>query len=406
MQNKQNSFSQSHRKIPTIIWISFGTLQLFLIIVSFIGGFIFHEQQFSDQSVFSNLPFLKRDFALLVETHNLLEENAYFPLPDERVLEYGMIRGMLQAYADPFTVFVEPPQHELQTNQLQGKFGGIGVRIERDAQNFVYLYPLPNSPAFEAGIQEADRLIRVEKLEIVPDTSNDVIQAAIRGPIGEKVEITVGRSPDYLPIILNVKRAEVPIPSVTWNLAPGFPQVGILQIHVIASTTPDEIAKAIGDLQQRGASRFIIDVRNNGGGLVEAGVETARMFLRGGSVIEQQYRGQEVKVFRVEKPGPFVDLPIVLLVNQGTASAAEIFAGALQGQKRAPIVGTRTYGKDTIQLVFDLSDGSSLHVTAAQWWVPGLTPKIGENGIQPDVPVNGGGDDNTVLQKAIETVLQ
>lgn len=406
MENGLNSFSHRYRKIPAIIWVSFGALQIFLIIISFMGGFLFHEWHFSDQLVLGKVPFLEKPFALLFETHNLLEKNAYFPLPDEKKLEYGMIRGMLQAYADPYTVFVEPPQHELQTNQLQGKFGGIGVRIERDAQDYVYLYPLPNSPAIESGIQEADRLLRVEELEIGPETSNDVVQAAIRGPIGEKVEIAVGRSPDYSPIILSVKRAEVPLPSVTWNLAPDFPQVGILQIHVIANTTPDEITKAISDLQRRGANRFVIDVRNNGGGLVEAGVEAARMFLQKGSVIEQQYRGQDVKVFQVEKPGSFVDLPVVLLVNQGTASAAEIFAGALKGQKRALVVGSRTFGKDTIQLVFDLSDGSSLHVTAAQWWVPGLSPKIGENGLQPDILVNEGEDANTGLQRAIETILE
>ncbi len=132
----------------------------------------------------------------------------------------------------------------------------------------------------------------------------------------------------------------------------------------------------------------------------------ARMFLKEGNVIEQQYRGQDAKMFKVEEPGPFTDLPIVLLVNQGTASAAEIFAGALQGQKRAIVVGTRTYGKDTIQLVFNLSDGSSLHVTAAQWWVPGLPTRIGENGLQPDILVGEGEDENATLQKAIEILLR
>jgi carboxyl-terminal processing protease len=385
---------------------AFVVFQLLLIAVAFMGGFLFHEWQYSDQSVLSEVPFFKKEFALLSEAHHLLQENAFLPLPDAKKLEYGMVRGMLQAYDEPFTVFVEPPQHELQTNQLQGKFGGIGVRIERDAENYVYLYPLPNSTALEAGVQEADRLLRVEDLEIMPETTNDEVQAAIRGPIGRKVEIAVGRLPDYAPIELRIERAEVALPSVTWNLAPNVPQVGLLQVHVIASTTPDEITKAIADLQQRGASRFVIDVRNNGGGLVEAGVDTARLFLAEGTVIEQQYRGQDVKVFEVEEPGPFANLPVVLLVNRGTASAAEIFAGALQGQNRAPLVGTRTYGKDSIQLVFNLSDGSSLHVTAAQWWVPGLSPEIGENGLQPDVPVDENADANTGLQKAIETILE
>lgn len=406
MEDKLTVFSPRRSKVPALIWVSFGALQIFLITISFLGGFIFHEKQYSDNSILNEIPFLKKEFVLLSEAKNLLEKNAYFPLPDDKKLEYGMIRGMLQAYDEPNTVFVEPPQHELQTNQLQGKFGGIGVRIERDSQNYVYLYPLPDSPAMQSGIQEADRLLRVEGLDISPETSNDEVQAAIRGPVGEKVEIVVGRSPDYTPTMFSVNRAEVPLPSVTWNLAPEFPEVGILYIHVIASTTPDEITKAIADLQQRGASRFIVDVRNNGGGLVEAGVDLARMFLEEGSIIEQQYHGQDAKVFKVEKPGPYFDLPVVLLVNRGTASAAEIFAGALQGQKRAIVVGTRTYGKDTIQLVFNLADGSSLHVTAAQWWVPGLPAKIGENGLQPEILVDEREDENVALQKAIETILK
>lgn len=406
MQKEPKNLARFRVKFPVLLWAAFGAFQILIILISFFGGFLFHEWQYSDESTVSGLQFWKKEFPLLSEAHNLLEKNAYIPLPDKKKLEYGMIRGMLQAYNEPYTVFVEPPQHELQTNQLQGKFGGIGVRIERDAQNYVYLYPLPNSPALEAGIQEADRLLRVEDLIVNPETSNDEIQAAIRGPVGEKVEIEISRAPDYAPIVLKIKRAEVPLPSVTWNLAPDAPKVGILQIHIIADTTPDEVSKAVADLQSRGADRFVIDIRNNGGGLVEAGVNTARLFLKQGTVIEQQYRDQDVKVFKVEEPGPFADLPVILLVNRGTASASEIFAGALQGQKRALLVGTRTFGKDTIQLVFNLSDGSSLHVTAAKWWVPGLAPEIGQNGLQPDIAVDENADSNVSLQKAIETILK
>jgi carboxyl-terminal processing protease len=110
------------------------------------------------------------------------------------------------------------------------------------------------------------------------------------------------------------------------------------------------------------------------------------LFLREGVIIEHQYRDQGVEVFRVERPGAFVDLPLVVIVNENTASAAEIIAGALKVHRRAQIIGAQTYGKDTIQLVFDLKDGSSLHVTSARWWIPGLEPPIGEGGLQPDIP--------------------
>jgi len=401
MVNESKTLPVNRRLPSAIILFLLIILQVLIIAVAFMGGFLYHEWKFGDLSLFS-----WAKFPLLAEAHDLLIDNAYFELPEEKSLEYGMIRGMLQAYNEPHTVFVEPPQHELQTQELQGKFGGIGVRIERDAENLVYLYPIPDSPAQKAGVLDGDRLIKVEDIEIGPETRTDEIQAAVRGPVGEKITITIGHKPDYAPVEISMERAEVPIPSTTWNLAPDQPSVGILHIRVIADTTPDEVTKAIKDLQDQGAERFVIDVRNNGGGLVEAGVNTARLFLKNGQVIQQQYRGKPVKTFEVTTPGEFADLPIVVLVNKGTASAAEIFAGAIQGQGRAPIVGTNTYGKDTIQLVFRLSDGSSLHVTSAHWWIPGLAEKITGTGLTPDVPLEDGADDNQAQQAAIQALLE
>jgi carboxyl-terminal processing protease len=152
-----------------------------------------------------------------------------------------------------------------------------------------------------------------------------------------------------------------------------------------------------------------MDLRNNAGGLLSAGVDIARMFLQSGVVMKHQYRDQEVETYHVEKPGQFVQLPLVVLVNENTASAAEIIAGALKVHQRATIIGMPTYGKDSIQLVFSLNDGSSLHVTAAHWWIPGLDPPIGEGGLQPDIQIPGGTDPNKgdpVLSAAAEALLR
>jgi carboxyl-terminal processing protease len=380
--------------------VLFVLLQFLVVAAAFLGGYIVREWRIS------GFPGSAQDFPVFHEALTLLKENAVFDLPNGKSLEYGMIRGMLTAINEPYTVFVEPPQHELQSDQLQGRFGGIGVRVERDAEGNTNLFPFPDSPAMKAGVQDGDRLLAVGDLKVSPLTPDQEIHAAIRGPVGEKVTITVGSPPDFLPRETVIERAEVALPSTTWNIATDEPLVGIVHIHIIASTTPDEVIKAVDDLQQRGAQRFVIDVRNNGGGLVEAGVNTARLFLKSGAIIEQQYRGQPVKTFTVEEEGPLTDLPMVVLTNRGTASAAEIFAGAMKGQNRALLVGARTYGKDTIQLVFSLSDGSSLHVTAAHWWVPGLEPKIGGTGIQPDVVVDEAASDTLAMQKAIETVMK
>lgn len=386
-------------RLPTATrraWGLFAFVQLALVGAAFLAGYLVNQWVGSRQQA----------YPLLDRAIRVLERHAYYDLPDGKKLEYGMIRGLLQAYNDPYTIFVEPPQHELQTNQLQGKFGGIGVRIEPDPEtDLIHLYPLPDSPALRAGMQEGDILVAVDKLVVTAGVSLDEIQAAIRGPVDSEVQITVARGPLMTKTVLVLKRAEVPLPSVTSNIAASDARVGVIQIHVIAETTPDEIRKAVVDLLERGAKAIVLDVRNNGGGLVEPGVDTARLFLESGNVIQQQYRDQPVKTYRVEKPGPFIDIPVAILVNKGTASAAEILAGALQGQGRAVLVGSPTYGKDSIQLVFDLEDGSSLHITAARWWVPGLSADIKATGLQPDVPVSDDEEPGTPLQKAIEILF-
>jgi carboxyl-terminal processing protease len=403
MQNSSYPSPNRHKNSTVWTMILFVLFQFLVVAAAFLGGFLVHQWGFRDSGFGLIAP---SSLPILDEAYQLLEKNAYFELPEKKKLEYGMIRGMVTAANEPHTVFVEPPQHELQTNQLDGRYGGIGVRIERDDQRRIYLYPLPDSPALQAGVQDGDRLLQVENLVIEPETGEDVVQAAVRGKVGEKVKIVVGRAPDWAPLEFAITRAEVPLPSVTWNLAPEDARVGVVHINVIADTTPKEVQAAVETLQSQGAVSFVMDVRNNGGGLVEAGVDTARLFLKGGPIIEQQYKDQPVKAFNADRPGTLANLNMVVLVNGGTASAAEIFAGALKGQKRATIVGARTYGKDTIQLVFNLSDGSSLHVTSAHWWVPGLEPKIGVNGVQPDITVAENADDAAYMQLAIDTVLQ
>lgn len=360
------------------------------ITAAFLAGYVTREIVYRSQD---QLP-------ILHQAEQLLVDNSLNPLPTPPALEYGMLHGMVQALNDPYTVFVEPPQHQLETNRLEGKFGGIGVRMERDAGRNYIVYPLPDSPAAKAGILDGDRLVSVGDLQITPDTDQDKVTTASRGPVGQKVSVVVARPPDLKTFTFTIARAEIALPSLTWNLAPAEPRVGIVHISTIAETTPTELQKAIDDLLGQKATHFILDLRNNGGGLVDAGVNTARLFLKDGVVINQQYRGEPVKTFTVETPGKYADLPLVILVNQGTASAAEIVAGALQGRGQAKLVGDRTYGKGTIQLVFDLQDGSSLHVTTGRWWVPDLPVPL-----KPDIPQADDPDSDTLIQAAIKALL-
>lgn len=343
-------------------------------------------------------------FPLLVQSYNILKNHGIEDMPQPPSMEYGMIRGMVEAYDDPYTLFVEPAQHELESDALQGSFGGIGVRLSRDENKYIVLYPIQDGPAMDIGIQEGDRLLAVEEMAITPDTNMEAVLATLRGSVGKSVTISVGRAPDYSPILYKIKRSEIPLPSVTWHLDADEPRLGVIEINLIAASTTEEIQKAVEDLGSRGALAYVLDLRDNFGGLLTAGVDVARLFLDDGVVIEQQYRGKNVETFRVDSFGPFVNLPLVVLVNQHTASAAEIIAGAIKAHQRAQIIGSSTLGKDTIQLVFDLDDESSLHVTAARWWVPGLNPPVGENGVQPDIEVQENYDDSgpdVAIQTAI-----
>jgi len=345
------------------------------------------------------------DWPLLRQAYRILINNGLKDPPPDPVLEYGMIRGMLEAYNDPYSSFIEPPQHELQTNTLQGSFGGIGAELGRDSENYWVLYPYPDSPAAEAGLVDGERLYQVDDLQVTQETPQDSLEAALRGPVGRSVQLSLGSPPDYVPRTVKIRRKEFPIPSVSWRLDEQEPRLGIVKVNLIASSTPDEIRRAIEDLQSRGASAFVLDLRDNYGGLLNAGVEVARLFLKDGVVMEQQYRGREVDRFQVERAGPFADLPLAVLINGNTASAAEIVAGALQAQGRARLIGSHSFGKDTIQLVFDLQDGSSLHVTAARWWIPGLEGPLEGRGLQPDVPVQAEEGEAQVVQAAISELF-
>jgi len=374
------------------------TLLAFLLFgLTFSAGCFFNERR-------SN----STEFALLDQAYDILINHALETPPKDPALEYGMIRGMLQSYGDPHTIFVEPPQHELQSNALEGKYGGIGARYEKVENDYWILFPYPDSPASDAGIIDGDQLLMIDDLEVTAEITLDDIQSAIRGKVGTKLNLTINRESQFDPIVVTITREEIPLPTVEWRLDSDEPRVGILKVNLISADTSDEIIKAVDDLQNRGAKYFVLDLRDNPGGLLVEGVELARLFLKKGIVMQQQYRGKAVETFKVEKPGPLSDIPLAVLINKGSASAAEIIAGTLKANNRAIIIGTSTYGKDTVQLVFDLKDGSSLRVTAAKWWIPGLETPIGENGIEPNIMVEGLPDSTSneqALQTAIHTLL-
>jgi carboxyl-terminal processing protease len=321
-------------------------------------------------------------FGVFWEAWNLVDDHFIGDSSDERARTYGAIRGSLTALHDPYTVFVEPQERDREKEQLRGSFGGIGAYVERTEDGRVLLTPMANRPAARAGILEGDELIAVDGAPITPDVPFDDVLAMVRGEVGDVVRLTVRRAGAVEPITFNVERAEIVTPSVSWELLPD--DIGYVKLAIFGERTNAELEDALGELQDQGASRYILDLRDNGGGLLPVAIDVASQFLEDGVVMYERKSGGEEKPFPVQEGGVALDEPLVILVNGGTASASEIVAGAIQDYDRGTVVGANTFGKASVQLVFELSDGSSLHVTNARWLTPsrheiegaGLTPDI------------------------------
>jgi carboxyl-terminal processing protease len=341
-------------------------------------------------------------FDLFWEAWNLVEKEFYGELPTDIGVTYGAIRGSLTALDDPYTLFVEPQPREMERDSLRGSFGGIGAYISQDEDGEFLLSPLEGQPAAQAGILEGDILLAVDGLQVSGEmTVNDVV-LIIRGPVGEEVVLTVRHPAAKEPVDVAITRAIIELPSANWRLLEQDPSIGYLQLARFTERTGQETQEALEELQGAGADMLILDLRGNGGGLLQAAVDVAEQFLDGGIVLYEIKADEEEKTFRANRGGMAVDQPLVVLMNGSTASASEIVAGALSDRERATLIGETTFGKGSVQRIHDLSDGSSLHVTSARWYTPNRHQLDGE-GLAPDLEVaQDEGDDDAQLARAVE----
>lgn len=332
---------------------------------------------------------------------DLVEKNYSGELPSARARTYGAIRSVLALLNDSYTIFVEPEARELERDQMRGTFGDIGVSLRHDAENRILLIPYSNSPAERAGVLEGDILLAVDAQSVTAETTIEQVQAWLRGEAGTVVTLTLSRPPTP-PFDLTIVREQVQIPSVTWYALDQFPEIGYIRITGFTERTSAEILTATQELREGGIISLVLDLRDNYGGLIEPAVAVADEFLSGGIVMIEQSRSTQERVFRAQDGGIAANIPLVVLVNSGTASAAEIVAGALQDHHRAPLIGEPTFGKGSVQLIYELSDGSSLHVTSAIWLTPNRRLIQGQ-GLTPDiyVPQDDGSRDEQ-LERAVE----
>jgi len=337
------------------------------------------------------------------EAWDRVEEHFYGELPAARERTYGAIHETLALLADPYTIFVEPQPRELERDRMRGAFGGIGVTVWRDAQGHTVLAPYPDAPAERAGVREGDILLAVDGEAITDGTTVDDVRAWLHGEVGTTVALTISRPPTP-PFDLTITREEIQVPSVTWRVLDHVPDVGYIRVESFTERTGEEITTALQELQEAHISGLVLDLRGNSGGLIEPAVDTASQFLRGGLVLVELRHDAQERTFPVRSGGVATEVPLAVLVDGGTASAAEIVAGALQDRGRALLIGESTFGKGAVQLIYDLSDGSSLHVTAAMWLTPDRQQIEGQ-GLVPDVAVpRGDGPQDEQLDRAVATL--
>ncbi len=304
------------------------------------------------------------------------------PLKDNQTT-YKVIQGMLSSLDDPFTRFLDPEQYRSLQVNTSGELTGVGLQIALDQQGKLEVVaPIAGSPAEKAGIRARDRIIKIEGVS-TEKLSLDEAATKMRGPIGSVVTLVIDRDLEGEKEIQLVRDRIALNPVIAQlHYSPQKMPIGYLRLTQFNANAAMELAHAISSLEKKGAAAYILDLRNNPGGLLQAGIEIARMWLAKGTIVYTVNRQGIQGSFEAFGP-PLTNDPLVILVNQGSASASEILAGALQDNHRAQLVGETTFGKGLIQSLFELSDGSGLAVTIAKYETPNHRD-INKLGIQPD----------------------
>ena len=348
-------------------------------------------------------------FGLFWEAWRLVEDQFLGELPDTQHLAWGAIRGALQTLDDDHTTFLEPQPRQREKEDLSGQFGGIGAYVTQDEEGRILLDPMPDLPAEQAGVETGDAVIQVDDTPVTPEMSVDEVVILIRGKVGTIVRLTLERGGLDRPLVVEVERQTIPTPSVEWRILEDAEDIGYVRIALFSGRTGTELGDALDELEELGIKGLVLDLRGNGGGLLGAAVDVANEFLSEGVILYQVEKDDREEAQTAKRGGRYDEGPLTLLVDGGTASASEIVAGALQDTGRAVLIGEKTYGKGSVQSVFDLSDGSSVHITSAEWLTPNRH-EISGQGLIPDYEVSISEEERSQgldpqLERAVEYLL-
>ena len=304
-------------------------------------------------------------------------------LDSQKMIE-GASAGLVQSLNDPYSVFLNKEQTKDLSDELSGEFFGVGMEIGRKKGFLVVVAPLPNTPAARAGLQPNDKILKINGKEA---SNLSTLEAAklIRGPKNTTVTLTIYRSSWDKTKEIKLTRKKIVIPSLNWQMIDN--KIAYLRIYNFNQPLLAEFYKTALEIATANPRGIIIDLRNNPGGYLESVINISGWFLpKGQVVLKEDFGNQKIKLYRAKEPGLFQNMPIVVLVNGGTASAAEILAGALRDNRGVKLVGEKSFGKGSVQELVPLKEGDSVKITIAKW----LTPKgtvIQGNGLTPDFEV-------------------
>lgn len=297
---------------------------------------------------------------------------------------YGAIKGLVEAYADPYTVFMTPEESKQFSDNIEGVLEGIGAELSVEEKMLVIVSPLKNSPAEKAGLRPGDTILKIND-EIAADLSLFDAIMKIRGEKGTTVKLTILREGVDDPFDVSIVRDSIDIESVTVEKLPNG--ITYLSVNQFNDKTNEQFSKAISEMILARPKGIIIDLRFNGGGYLDTAVEMLSYILPAGEeAVTIKVRGKADEVMNTNGNPKILDVPLVVLVNEGSASASEIVAGAVQDHKRGVVMGTKTFGKGSVQEVESFSDGSSIRLTIARWFTP-KDRNVDKVGLTPDVVV-------------------
>jgi carboxyl-terminal processing protease len=353
-------------------------------------------------------------FQLFWEVWDLVQRNFYGDLPDMQTVTYAAIEGMLITLDDEYTYFIEPSIAAILAEDASGEFEGIGAWVDMDEQGKLEIMgTFEGGPAEKAGLLAGDRVLEVDGVSIVGYANHEAI-LLIRGPAGTEVTLLVERKEVAEPFEVTVTRARVEIPIVEAEILDEG--VGYIRLQEFSAKAGELVEDGLEELLIQEPRGIVLDLRHNPGGWLDQAVEVSDLFLDDGAIVTERWSNGREHAFDA-RPGDVGEtVPLVVLVDRGSASASEIVAGALQDRERATLVGELTFGKGSVQQVFTLSDGSELRITAALWFTPddraihdrGITPDIevpwpdeADEAVEPDVEPEA----DPQLERAVEYIL-